>query len=393
MSFWSGSDSGGQDDVLEFGRDRSARRRRRTRLLLGCVVLAAVLLAVIKMTDRQAPGARHQPAEGNNLASRPPPVRVIPVGHHLLGVKAGWQLFARGPDDLLRVEFAEGRIIWTYVPPLNASSPVVAFVVGAREAIIQPGGIAPGYVVPDGGQARALRGPLSAGGPVVPGPRGTQAVWALTGPVSEPKLSLITLSGRRAGPSITVPPGSPQVLSTAVSDGRGDVLLTTENDADFDAGPRWDHFEPGTIIAVGSATWLTEVCDTGQPCHYVVINAVNGARRILPAVATQSPYYFTWPPAGVIAPDGRTAAVAGYGSSGATTVHLINLRTGVAEDLGFPLAESGVSARGTMAWSPDGRWLFAATASGKILAIDPRTGRARSLGITLPKVTQLAIRT
>jgi hypothetical protein len=68
------------------------------------------------------------------------------------------------------------------------------------------------------------------------------------------------------------------------------------------------------------------------------------------------------------------------------------LRTGATRDLGIPLADAGISAQGEMIWSPDGRWLFVVTAAGKILAVDPRSGRAESLGVRLPRVSQLAIR-
>ncbi len=45
-----------------------------------------------------------------------------------------------------------------------------------------------------------------------------------------------------------------------------------------------------------------------------------------------------------------------------------------------------------MAWSPDSRWLFVAAADGKLLAVNARTGQAKSLGVTLPAVSQVAIR-
>ena len=105
---------------------------------------------------------------------RPRPRRlrcsVTLAGHRLLGVTAGWELFARGPNELLRIQLAQGRITQTYVPPLETASPDVAFVIGAHEAVIRPSDLVPGYVVPDGGQARPLTGVLSDGGPLVPGP-------------------------------------------------------------------------------------------------------------------------------------------------------------------------------------------------------------------------------
>ncbi len=46
----------------------------------------------------------------------------------------------------------------------------------------------------------------------------------------------------------------------------------------------------------------------------------------------------------------------------------------------------------TMAWSPDGRWLFVAGADGRLCPIDATTGQVHDLGVTLPPVTQVAVR-
>jgi hypothetical protein len=381
---------GRQEDVLKFGRHRPARGRWRSKALLVCLVLVTVLVVALRVTAIGPAANRGQLATG----SRPPPVRVVLIGHRLLGVTAGWQLFARGPDDLLRIQLAQGRITWTYVPPLETASPAVAFVIEPHEAVIQPADIVPGYAVPDGGQARLLTGPLSAGGPVVPGPAGTQAVWVMAGPFTVPRLSLTTLNGHRAGLGISFPPGGPPVPATAVSDGRGGVLLTASNYIDYDAGPGWDRSVPGTVIAVGPGIWLTVVCNTAyQDCRYDVVNAVTGAGRVLPGKEAESPFYFTWPPAGVIAPGGATAALALPGRGGAMTVHLLNLRTGAVKDLGLRLYESsGNPAEDSMVWSPDNRWLFVAAADGKLVAINARSDRAESLGTPLPPVDQVAIR-
>ena len=155
------------------------------RALLACLVVAAVITVAVR-------GVSHQPRPA---AKPPPPMRVTVVGHRLLGVTGGWELFARGPDDLLRIQLAQGRITWTYVPPLETASPEVAFVVGAHEAVIRPSDFVPGYVVPDGGQARPLTGVLADGGPLVPGPAGSQAAWIAEGSPTSPELSLITLTG------------------------------------------------------------------------------------------------------------------------------------------------------------------------------------------------------
>jgi len=45
-----------------------------------------------------------------------------------------------------------------------------------------------------------------------------------------------------------------------------------------------------------------------------------------------------------------------------------------------------------MAWSPDSQWLFAVGAAGRLLAISVRTGRAVSVGVPLPPLSQVAVR-
>jgi hypothetical protein len=375
----------GHGEIVEIG-GSSAGRRRLSRALLAFLVLVAVVTIAVR-------GAGHH---ARPTAKAPPPLRILTVGHPLLGVTAGWELFARGPDDLLRIELAQGRIIQTYVPSLETASPEVAFVLSPHEAVIRPFDLVPGYVVPDGGQARPLTGLLADGGPMVPGPAGSNAAWVTSGPSTSPALSLVTLTGHRSGPSIQLQPGGPQLPATAVSDGRGDVLVTDGNFGVYDTGPGWDRPVPGTVIAVGPTTWLVDACDAQyRRCRNEVVDIVSGSRRVLPGAAA---YYFTWPPTGVITPDGSTAAVAENGRNGRLTVHLIDLRTGAVRDLNVRLGPPGGdlplgdASEQSMAWSPDGRWLFVAASGGKLVAVNPRTGQAESLGVSLPAVDQVAIR-
>jgi hypothetical protein len=389
-------DRPGQDrhgEVVEFGSGRFAGRRWGSRVLLACLVLAAVVTIVVRAASDQARLAAKAPPP-------PPAVRVTATGHRLLGVTGGWQLFARGPDDLLQIQLALGRITRTYVPPLDSGNPDVAFVPGTRQTIIRSADLVPGYVVPEGRQARELTGPLAGGGPLVPGPAGTQAAWVTSGPPASPYLSLVTLAGHKAGPVIRFPDGGPQLPATAVSDGRGGVLVTTGSFTVYDAGPGWDRPVPGTVVAVGPAGWLVVTCDPQyRHCRNEVIDAAGGSRRALPGPAAAGQPYSSWPPTGVIAPDGSAAAVAESGRHGRLTVHLINLRTGTTTDLGVPLGLPGSnfpfgpdSHSQSMAWSPDSRWLFVAASGGRLVAVSTRTGRAESLGVTLPAVDQVAIR-
>ncbi|HTW00278.1 MAG TPA: hypothetical protein VMF87_08240 [Streptosporangiaceae bacterium] len=381
------------DEIVEFGRGRGAGHRWRSRALLACLVVATGATIAIR-------AAGHQDRPAAKAAPPAPPVRVTAVGHRLLGITAGWELFARGPHDLLRIQFAPGRITQTYVPPLMTGNPDVTFLVDSREAVIRSTDMVPGYAVPDGGQARPLASSLVGGGPLVPGPAGAQAAWVTSGSPTTPTLSLVTLTGHRAGQSIRFPPGGPQLPATAVSDGRGDVLLISENFTVYDAGPGWDRPVPGMVVAVGPSRWLAVTCDAQyRHCRNQVIDAADGSRRVLPGSAAAEPYYFSWPPTGVIAPDGAAAAVAESGRGRELTVHLIDLRTGAIRDLGVPLGvvggDLGVgtdSNEHAMAWSPDSRWLFVAAAGGRLVAVNAQSGRAESLGVTLPAVDQVATR-
>lgn len=395
------------DEIAQFGSGRSPGGRWLPRVALACLVLAAIVTVVVRSTGHDArPAAKTPPP--------PPAVRVIMVGHRLLGVTAGWELFARGPDDLVRVQLAQGRISVTYVPPLGTANPEVSFVIGPHEAVIRSTDLVPGYVVPDGGQARLLPESLAGGGPLVPGPGRAQAGWVLTGLPGYPALSLVSLSGRSSGPTIRFAPDGPQLPATAVSDGRGDVLVDTASFRAYDAGPGWDRPVPGTVAAVGPTTWLVVSCGPVSPhCRNEVVDIADGARRTLRGPAAGYPYdFFSWPPTGVIAPDGGTAAVAETASGqpttsdiasdggtagvaqsgphGVLTVHLINLRTGANRNFRIPLGAD--LSNQSMVWSPDSRWLFVAAAGGKLVAVDASTGKVERLQIRLPAVVEVAIR-
>jgi len=381
---------------VEFGGGRSAGRRSlprwAPRALLAFLVLATVATVAVRGIGHQG-----RPA---TTAPPPPPIRVTSTGHRLLDVTAGWELFARGPDDLLRIQLAQGRITETYVPPLETASPDVAFVVGAHEAVIRPSDLVPGYVVPDGGQAQPLTGLLGDGGPLVPGPAGSQAAWVTSGSPTSPQLSLVALTGHRTGRSIRFQPGGPQVPATAISDGRGDVLVTDDDEDVYDTGPGWDRPVAGTIIAIGPTEWLVDACDPLYlHCRDEVVTTSSGSQRAIGSAVAAPPYYFGWPPTGVISPDGSTAAVAEQGRNEQLTVHLVDLRTGATTDLNVPVGTSGDDLEvggnaneNAMVWSPDGRWLFVAETGGKLVVVDARTGRIEGLGVRLPPVDQVAIR-
>jgi hypothetical protein len=76
---------------------------------------------------------------------------------------------------------------------------------------------------------------------------------------------------------------------------------------------------------------------------------------------------------------------------GLATPHLLNLASGADQRLTVPLAPGSPGLQ-TLAWSPDSQWLFAVAAHGKLVAINADTGRIQGVGIPLPPISQIAIR-
>ena len=288
------------------------------------------------------------------------------------------------------------------MPQLQSGNPDVIFLVGPHEAIVRSADFVPGYVIPDGSGARLLTGPLAGGGPVIPGPDPEHA-WIMSGNPADPSFSLVGLDGRSGGPFIHVPLGDGPIHvplgdgplpATAVPDGRGYVLMETSTSGLFDAGPTWDRLVNGDVIATGSARWLVVTCDVSyRRCHNEVTDPATGAQRQLPGAPVPGVaglYYQNWPPLGVVSPDGSTAAVPMRDSSGKVTLHLIDLRSGADRAVAVQLAAS--PSDDCMAWSPDGTWLFVAASGGQLLAVNARSRHVQALGVTLPQVTQVAVR-
>jgi hypothetical protein len=246
----------------------------------------------------------------------------------------------------------------------------------------------PGYVVPDGAPARLLTGTLAADspGPLLPGPQQGQA-WVLVSIPLPQSLALVGLDGKATSTRVRLPPNG-ALPGTAISDGRGYVLLLDEMSAYdlYDAGPTWYRHINAEILAVGSSRWLGVVCH--KQCSNVVIDPATGSQRILPGPATQ--VAFSWPTLGVTSPDGSLAAVATYSDGNTMDLRLVSLQSGSSRTLPLPL----VTAPGyqLMVWSPDSRWLFVVGRDGQLLAINAHTDQVTGLGIRLPAISQVAIR-
>jgi hypothetical protein len=372
-----------REDVLDVGSDRPPRRPWLTPVVLALAAIAAgVLVASHSGTGRHSGPSR----------PRPQAVSVRSVGHRLLGVHAGWEVFARGPDSMVAIDLAAGRITTTRVPALESDSPEVAFIVGEHDAIIRSFDQVPGYDVPDGEPARPLTGALAFGndpGPLLPGPRPGQT-WALRGNVVgfNSVLELIGPDGRPTGTSARLPPDG-ALAATAIPDGRGNALLLTSSNLTYDASATRYWQVKATVLAVGPAGWLGLACH-GLECHNVVVSAVTGAVHLLPGSAVPEVPAFPWPSLGVTSPDGRYAAVPGDSGGMTPALQLVNLGTGASVPVSVRMSpRPGYE---DMAWSPDSRWLFVSSWDGELMAVNAATGKASRLGVPLPPVTQVAIR-
>jgi hypothetical protein len=362
------------------------RRRRRWYLLTAAVALALLLVASVQH------GTKHSTATPSHRATatappRSPPatsspsapsIAVTDAGHRLLDVPADWELFGLGAGVVVRIEIARGRVTRTVVPFLDSAGGI-SFVAGSDRVIIRPFGEANGYEVPDGHAGRELPAALEQQGPALPGPDRGQ-LWVPSGS-DESVMTLVGFDGRPAGTSITVPDSAP-----AISDAAGYLLFYASGGV-YDLRPgRITRITTGALLATGPTRWLTHDCDVHYRCATTVTDRTSGARRVL---STPGGVFGN---DGVIAPDGATAAMIGVEDAG-LTLHLLDLATGVDRPTGVVLDPVNSFGGGKVVWSPDSRWLFAVDANGRVVVIDPAARRTADLGVPLPPLTEIALRT
>ena len=391
-SFPAGSADAEGFDEVRFGSSRPPRRGPPRWLLIAAGAAVIVVIAVVALAV-----SGHKPKPSVASVARPtvrsaPPVvlptaPVIRAGHRLLGVTAGWELLGYGPGQVVRIEFAQGRVERTIVPPLLSNGPL-SFVVGPRQLIVRPLDFVPGYLVPDGQPARSLPRALSHGGTLIPGPRPGTA-WYQSGNQAG-SLSLVRMDGTRTGTSMPLP-GNGQ--AQVIPDGRGYALAFGFHAGDlYDVASRVIRPIAGTLAAVGPASWLTVQCRGHHRCSDVVVNSATGARRVLPSRAAGpavAPPVLG--PPGVIASDGSAAALLRAGPGGQVTLHLLNLMNGRDHRVDLTLDRGSAGAQ-TLAWSPDSRWLFVVAANGRLVVVNARTQHIENIGVKIPSVSQIAIR-
>ena len=304
----------------------------------------------------------------------------VVVGHPLLGVTGGWNLFGLGPGVMVRIEMARGRVETTPVPSLGSGAPL-SFVAGSDRVLIRPIDAVAGYVIPDGAPAEQAKGALASGGFVFRGPDPAH-VWVQAGTETKPVMSLVGLDGSSSGtPSIPIPPDmSPFGVQT---DGSGSLIFQGTSGSYAASGATLRRITTGRVVAAWPDGWLVGECDDQHRCSTEVIDRRTGTRRTLgPDLGPNALL-------GVASADGRFAAVlVSQGESASPMV--IDLRSGARRLV--PVALSQTYGDGSLVWSPDGRWLLVVASDHTIKAVEASTWRVTSLGVTLPPVDQLAVR-
>jgi hypothetical protein len=363
---------GAERDVIWSGRERGPRRTPSARLLaLGALIVLVVAAVAVHAVARRAGTRGPRGPRG--------PVQVTDVGHALLGVRAGWEVFGLGPGEVVRIQLARARITRTAFPVLLSNGPV-ALLAGPHQVIVRPLDYVPGYLVPDGRIAQPLRGALSSGGVVLPGPRPGE-FWMESGDGAHMSMLLVGPGGNRLGPAVPASTSS----GWPFPDGRG-YLMVQRHAGLYDEGPGWRRLvTSGSVAAVGPARWLAVECPQGR-CRYLVINPANRSRQLLageaPAVRSVAPF------AGAVSPDGQFAALVVYGRDDKPFLQLLDL-VSCAALLNIPVNPGTL---GSAVWSPDSRWLFAVSPDGRLVAINPVTQAVQGLGVSLPPLSALAIR-
>jgi hypothetical protein len=391
-----------EGDEVSFGPRRPDGRWRPGRLLIASVAVLAMVVAVAAVLvaghGNNPPGAR--PAStgaartgaastgtaSTGVASTGPASTGVAstggAGPRQLSVRGNWELFGYAPGKVVRIQFASGRVTQTAVPPVMSGGPV-SFVVGPHEAVIRPLDFVPGYLVPDGRPARLLPGALDTGGTVIPGPQPGTA-WVQAG-FQVTSMPLVRMDGTATGVSLRLPPGGPW---QATADGRGGVLVVDYSGAiSDDVRPGGFRRVAGTVTAVGPTRWLVVDCHAGHRCSDAIVDPATGARHTLPGAAAEpSPGVLP----GVICPDGSAAAIVSA-SGDRVTLHLLNLVSGADQRIAVSLDQESADGQ-TLAWSPDSRWLFVVAAHGELAVVDAHTGHVEGLDVSLPPLSQIAIR-
>ncbi|HKE70591.1 MAG TPA: hypothetical protein VKB55_15125 [Nocardioidaceae bacterium] len=372
-----GNGSSGPPEVVQMGPPGPSRRRRWALIVVGVLLVGSGIGSAVTHDGSGDSEPTAKPTRTAPTSGEPDRFSfAIPVGPHLLGVTDDWELIGRGPGQLVRIELAAGRLTRTSVPSIESSGPV-SLIVEPDRVVVRPLDYVPGYQVVDGDFSSALPPALRHGGLALPGPR-AGTVWALRSPGSA--MRLVQIDGGLTGTTVRLPADS-----WATSDGAGYILASTPNAVWWARPHRLTRISAGSLQAVGPTGWMVRECRLGR-CQSVAIDRRSGERSSLPGPALPAGV-----PVGVIAPDGSTAALFHLAFSDTASLTLLDLHSGDRREVDVPV--SATSFDSTVAWSPDSRWLFVSDAHRGLVVVDAENGDISDLGVSLPPIDQLAVRT
>jgi hypothetical protein len=369
--------------------------RRGNRAWIALALAAVVALVAFGLTSKNsrhvaaAPSTRATTRSSSappSFSLSPPSLPAAPTpsagpavatvsGPSLLDVPAGWQIFGRTDDSVVRIALKSGQITTTSVQNDSGPDPD-SFVVGPDRVLVEPEQNGTGYVILDGQPAQPIAASAIPGGPVLPGPD-SEHIWIPSADGSS--MVLADLDGRPTGTTLPVQPGS------AAADGQG-YLVYYDTGGVYDARPSGIHrVTTGNVLAIGPTTWLTAECDEQDRCSTVVIDRASGRTHTIPGKIE------SYTSSGLISPDGRTAALF-TGTQDAPALQVLNLTTGALTKIDITPSQNSFGS-GTFLWSPDSQWLFALDSLGQLCAID-RAGTVQVLdGRALNSLAQIALRT
>lgn len=368
-----------EDEVQSGG---GSGHRWTLRILGGVVIVVGAVVVVLIMRPPQTDPTGHDPSTPPHASQGP---KVSSVDLSWLDASSDWELFARTDNSVVRVQVRKGRVTHTRVPTLHSGP--VQFVVRRDAAFVHPIDSVPGYVVPDGHQARRSQDQIPDGGTLLPGPKPNQ-LWVQRDEAESSSFDLVTLKGRPTGVSVD-PPRT--VSGFARSDGSGHVLLRGTGGVYHLRQGQSRRITHGRVVATGPQAWVITECRRQPQCRLVVVDPSNGDRHPLPGDLDSKIVA-----GGATSPDGSTAALVVSETANHPRLFLIDLTTGKQTAVQVTLPTPGPPSPqppAAMTWSPQGQWLFIVQTFGSIQAIDPRSGQARPLGLHLASsVRQLAIR-
>jgi hypothetical protein len=302
------------------------------------------------------------------------------LGHPLLGITAGWEVFARGVNVLARIQPAAGRLTLTPIPDLSSGGPV-SLLTGPGQVLIQPWDNVPGFLVPDGRPARQLPLAPDAGGRGYPGPKPGQMWVQLTG-ADQSAMVLDTLDGKRLPDVRPMPAGTSSYETFA--DGAGQLLFPAIGGLYEARSDGLRRISTGTLLAAGPTGWLAIECDERYRCQEVLIGRKDGSRRLVPTPTGNQDR------TGELSPDGSMVAMMVGAPNALATLYLLDLATGRRRKVEVAVTQDALD--GPTAFSPDSKWLFVVTDNGDLSVVDCRTGAVHALGMPLPTLSQLIVR-